>query len=75
MKCWNYRSGSPWIPVTLFGETIIDDWAFVDTGAGYYVLHPKFIDVLKLKPEREEGLHGFGSKEPVKTKITSLESH
>lgn len=52
---------------------MISSLAFVDTGAGYCVLHPKFIGVLKLKPDREERLHGFGSKEPVKTEIASLE--
>jgi predicted aspartyl protease len=73
MKCWDYRRGSAWIPVTLFGETIIEDWAFVDTGASYCVVHPKFLPVLKLKKEREGRLYGFGSKEAVKTEIASLE--
>ena len=72
MKCWGYRKGSPWIPITLFGKTIIDDWAFVDTGASYCVLHPRFLPVLMLEKKREEGLYGFGSKEAVPTDIASL---
>ena len=73
MKCWRYREGAPWVPMRLFGERVISELAFVDTGAGYCVIHPKFVPVLKLKPDREEELHGFGSKEAVKTRIASLE--
>ena len=53
MKCWDYRGGSPWIPVTLFGGTIIEGWAFVDTGAGYCVVHPKIHSSAKI--EKGEG--------------------
>jgi len=73
MKCWGYREWAPWVPVRLFGVRIISEMAFVDTGAGYCVLHPKLVAVLKLNLGREEELHGFGSKEAVKTKIASLE--
>ena len=72
-KCWKYIERAPWVPVRLFGARVISGLAFVDTGAGYCVLHPKFTSVLKLKPERGEGLHGFGSKKAVKTEIASLE--
>ncbi|MGB2727367.1 MAG: retropepsin-like aspartic protease [Halobacteriota archaeon] len=73
MKCWRYREWAPWVPVRLFGARVISELAFIDTGAGYCVIHPKFAVVLKLKPDREEELHGFGSKEAVKTEIASLE--
>ena len=72
-RCWKYREKAPWVSVKLLGARIISSLAFVDTGAGYCVLHPKFMALLNLNTEREEELHGFGSKEPVKTKITSLE--
>ena len=55
-KCWEYREKAPWVPVRLFGARIISELAFVDSGAGYCVLHPKFVSVLKLKPDREEEL-------------------
>lgn len=65
-KCWDYRKGAPWFPVKLIGKArIIEEWAFVDTGAGYCVLHPKFISVLGLKKIKERSLSGFGSKEPI----------
>ena len=73
MKCWNYRDGAPWVPVRLSGARIISEWAFIDTGASYCVLHPKLASVLKLKNLRDEKLHGFGSKESVPTTIAELE--
>jgi len=73
MKCWNYRDGAPWVPVRLFGDRLINEWAFMDTGATYCVLHPKLTSVLKPKKLRDEKLHGFGSKEPVLSTIAELE--
>lgn len=69
-KCWDYRKGAPWVPVKLIGkERIIEEWAFVDSGAGYCVLHPKFISVLGLEKIKIKKLSGFGSKKHIAADI------
>ena len=72
MKCWNYTKGAPWVPVTLIGERFIREWALIDTGASYCVIHPEFAEALGLRKIHEISLQGFGSKKPIKADLHIL---
>ena len=71
MKCWNYEV-MPRFPARFYGKVVAKGLALVDTGAKYCVIHLDIASILAMEFEREETLYGFGSKEPIKVKITTL---
>ena len=63
----------PFLPVRLCGKKImIREWALVDSGAKYCVLHPEIVDELDLPILRIEKSSGFGSSKDFDAKIVSL---
>ncbi len=72
MKCWDYTKVAPWVSVTLIGERFIKEWALIDTGASYCVLHPKFAKALGLRKIDTVSLAGFGSRKPIKADLYPL---
>ena len=71
MKCWKYEV-MPRFPARFYGKVVAKGLALVDTGAKYCVIHPDIASILATEFEREETLYGFGSKESIKVKITTL---
>jgi len=61
--------GAPWVPVTLIGEKFIREYALIDTGATYCVIHPEFVEVLGLLKIGEVSLQGFGSRKAIEADL------
>ena len=62
----------PQFPARFYGRIVAKGLALVDTGAKYCVIHPDIASILVVEFEREETLYGFGSKKPIKVRITTL---
>ncbi|OQX20828.1 MAG: hypothetical protein BWK75_04500 [Candidatus Altiarchaeales archaeon A3] len=60
MKCWKYRNDMPQVPVRLIGKISVEEWALVDSGATYCVVHPMIARMMELKfiDEKQDGSGG-----------------
>ncbi len=63
----------PQVPVRLIGKISVEEWALVDSGATYCVVHPTIAIAMELKFTGEKQVYGLGSKKPVLADVANIE--